>query len=167
MKEHELWDENVTCVREHEVVSHGGHTLRLRTLVQLCWGWPRKASEMVVTWMRQHEGRTGHEAKVWIANDARRAQQQQAFKEIPGLLEVLTDGLAGRITRESRSFNERISGIDIEFDSPIEDEGLTTAVLKQVCSRLGCTLDELRANTHFSSEEGVKEHTIYTSRFKP
>lgn len=167
MREHELWNGNALCVREGDVVSHSGHVLRLRTLVQMCWGWPRKAAEMVVAWMREGEARTGHEVKVWIDTDRRRAQQRQALKEISGLADVLNDGLSGRITRESRSFNDMISGIDVEFDAPIADEGLTTAVLKQVSARLGCTMDELRSATHFTSAEGVREHTIYASRFKP
>lgn len=161
MKEHELWDERVVCVRENEVTSHSGHPLRLRTLVQLCWGWPRKASEMVVTWLRKDESRTGHEAVVWIAPEARVEQQRRAFREIPGLADVLCDGLAGRVTRESRTFNTHITGLAVSFDWAISDEGMTTAVMRAVSSRLGCTLDELRRRTTFTTDSDGRGKELY------
>ena len=160
MKEHELWDGSVMCVAAFDVQSSSGSVLGLRQIIQLCWGWPRKAAEMATDYLHKQERDNSVELLVWIEDEKRKRQQSNLMREVPGLIEALCDGLAGRSSRESRRFNEPIDGIEITFTKPISDEGIVTAVLRQVAQRLGWTMDHLRERTIFSSDGLCRMHLV-------
>lgn len=163
LTDRELWDEGVNSVREGDVVSFEGKPLSLRVIIQRRWGWPKSAADKVA----RHMKRNGNVNIIWLSHEKREKQQAQMFAEIPDLLTTLCTGLAMGASREVDDASRTVSDVHISFRLELLDEGLTTAILKAVANRLGCSLEELRSATTVRHDGDQLQVIIDAARFNP
>lgn len=163
----DLWDEDVERVTEGEVFTHDGRAVSLRGLIQRRWGWPKKAANLAAGYMLRRAKASGQPAELWLRRLRRTAQALELISELPELLELILNGLAQDAQRESRDAERPLSEITIRLNAEIDDDGLSRGVLRAIAARLGCTMEELRDSTRFTTTQDGLVLDVQADRFAP
>lgn len=138
--ESNLWDRDVTSVRDGEVLNETGHPIPLRALLHYRWGWPRGAAYKAADWLRDRARESNDVATVWIAKEQRLNQQRLLLKFVPGLQDVLLEGLAAGSAH-------RLSVAHIIVDDIFDQDGLVSSIVKSVADCMDCDASEINAVT--------------------
>lgn len=146
MIEESMWDEKIQFIVDGSVTTWDGRVVHFRALVQRRWGWPKKAAFLAADWMLKMARKSAHKAVLHVAAEGRSAQQELLFENIQGLREALCEGLSQRAHKDVYHAGDDVESVMIRFPRPISDDGLVRNILHGVATRLGCTIDDLRAH---------------------
>jgi hypothetical protein len=118
-------------------------------IITMAWGWGKSAAQRAERVLAVD----GEPLRIAIAPPHILEQQMRVIRADHRVLPALLDGLHARSRREVKRWGRKVNGIGVRFDHEIDDDGLSTEILRVVAARLGSNLEDVASVTDFETAD--------------